>query len=230
MSGFSNGGGERKIYASIIKGNFALKAPGPDAVDEHGTKATKRLDKNGKEVFEFVYEKLSGVLEKVEVKKDDKYGWQFLVYVRIVAGPLVCINVSADSKYGDALATRIQNFKINEEIGINPFDFTNKEGKKQVGISFSQNGEKIPAVITKDTPNGRPAPSSDKMDEDEWKAYMIIVRKFYRGVVTTWIEKNCKPVDAPAAQATPSAGSFAEVRQNAIDNQPSQEDTDDLPF
>ena len=28
------------------------------------------------------------------------------------------------------------------------------------------------------------------MDEDEWKAYMIVVRKFYKGLVDKWQEKN----------------------------------------
>ena len=107
----------------------------------------------------------------------------------------------ADSKYGDNLACKVPNIKMNVETTITPYDFEDKVEKnsagkyrKHTGITFVQNGIKIPVAITKENPQGRPEPGSDKMDEEEYKIYMIRVRKFYRELVEkTAFDNESKP-------------------------------------
>jgi hypothetical protein len=223
MSGFSNrGAGERKIYANIFKGKFTLQAKGPGK-DEHGTEAVMRTNKNNAEVWEYHYGSLSGELESIKAEKNDTLkAWQYILSVRIIAGPLVTINVSADSRYGDSLAQRINNLKIGP-ITLNPYDFTDKEGKKSTGISILQDGAKVAASITTENPQGRPQTDPKvRLDEDEYKAHSILVRKFYRELVIKWGESN-----------NPKEAASASVPSNVVEDplaEFEQTDADDLPF
>lgn len=223
MSGFSNkGAGERKIYANIVNGKLAIKAQKEGEVSAEGLVATTRKNKNGVEVHEWLYSDLEATLESVEVEKNDTLKAYFYVLtLQIPAGEKVILQIPADSKYGDNFAVKCDALKFNELLKIQPFDFVSKQDdRKQVGLSLVQNGVKVAATVTKENPKGRPVPSEEKLDEDEWKAHMLLVRKFYRNHVTAWASKN--------TAAKPIPNSLEEVRQAAISNE-IEEDLD-LPF
>jgi len=223
MSGFSNkGAGERKIYANIVNGKLAIKAQKEGEVSADGSIAVSRKNKNGVDVYEWLYSDLEAILESVEVEKNDTLkAYFYVVTLQIPAGEKVILQIPADSKFGDNFAIKCDGLKIGEMLKIQPFDFISKDdNRKQVGLSLVQGGVKIPASITKENPKGRPVPSAEKLDEDEWKAHMLLVRKFYRNHVTAWATQNGAPKSAP--------NSLEEVRQAAINNE-IEEDLD-LPF
>lgn len=226
MSGFSNrGAGERKIYANIVNGKLAIKAQKEGEVSADGSIAVTRKNKNGLDVYEWLYSDLEAVLESVEVEKNDTLKAYFYVLtLQIPAGEKVILQIPAESKYGDNFAIKCDGLKMGEMLKIQPFDFVSKEdNRKQIGVSLVQNGSKIPASITKENPKGRPLPSEEKLEEDEWKAHMILVRKFYRNHVAAWANQNAAPDAAPR----PTPNSLEEVRQAAINNEVPE---DDLPF
>lgn len=220
MSGFSNrSAGDRKIFANIVAGKLALKASKADDVSADGTPATTRINKNQVEVYEFLYSDLEAIFEGVKVERSEQLkSYSYQVMMRIPAGELVIITIPADSKYGDSFAQKLHNIKIGQLLRVQPYDFIAKDGKKQVGVSLVQNGEKIAPYFTKEDPKGRPQPSAEKLDEDEWKAYMILLRKFYRNQVEAYNQKN-----APVVKER----TIEDVRKEAIDN---VLEDDDLPF
>ena len=181
--GFENSEQSRVTYVGIFEGKLTIRAK----EDDEG--AVKRKNKNGKEVWEFHHDKFTGTLVNVECIKSDTIGFQYVVWLDDF-GTSYKLSISVESKYGDNFASKLLSLKKGDMLTLAPYDFKDKNDKKNVGISITRGGEKIPALITKDNPMGRPQPTSDKMDEDEWKAYMIVVRKFYKGLVDKWQEKN----------------------------------------
>jgi hypothetical protein len=131
------------------------------------------------------------MLENIECYKNEKTGWQYIITIDDV-GEIYKITIPAESKYGDNLACKLGNLKKGEVYSIRPYDFEDRELKnsagkplRQTGLSIARGQEKIQMNITKDNPQGRPA-STGKLDEEDYKVFMIQVRKFYRGLFEKW--------------------------------------------
>lgn len=230
-----------KIYINIVGGKLAIKTDKAGNVATDGTIAKTRIAENKstgekKEVHEFLYDDISGIIESVSCEKNDKLkAYQYLVTIDDVGSKYI-ISIPADSKYGDSLAIKLPNVKVGEYLTLKPYDFEDKNkinphnGKPQklVGISIVQNGVKIAPYYTQEQPNGRPKPSTEKMDEDDFKIYMTIVRKFYRGEVSNW------NLNQGAAQSTTPAPT---TKSDVVNDLPSGgmltnevAADDDLPF
>lgn len=196
----------RATFMGIFAGKLTIRAK------EGDEGAVARENKNGVKVWEFHYPKFTGTLVNVECIKHEKMGYQYVISLDDI-GTTYKLSVAVESKYGDNFACKLLSLKKGDTLTIAPYDFE-KDGRKNVGLSIVRGGEKIPALITKETPNGRPQPEAEKMDEEDYKVYMIKVRKFYRGLVDKWQESQA--VKKEVKQETKVAKSF--------------DDSDTLPF
>lgn len=187
----------RATFVGIFKGKLTIRAK------EGDEGAVMRENKNGDKVWEFHHPNFTGTLINVECIKHEKMGYQYVVSLDDV-GSLYKLSIAVESKYGDNFISKLLSIKRGQLITLSPYEFE-KDGSKNTGISITVNGEKIPALITKDNPMDRPQPESANMDEDDWKAYMIKVRKYYRGIVDRWQQEQVatnKPTAAPQQQTS----------------------------
>lgn len=188
--GLENTGYEKKTYVNIVAGKFAIRG------NEGDSGVVSRTNKNNVTVYEKLYEKLSGVLNEISVRKNDKLGaYEYVIEMNDV-GDKYFVSIPADSKYGDNLAKKIPNIKKGVYSTLSPYDFEDKERKTQMGkpsrntgLTVIQNNEKVAAFYTKEN-QGKHPQNEGNMDEEEYKIFMIKVRKFYRGVVEEFSKRK----------------------------------------
>lgn len=243
MSGFEDNAWEDKIFVNIVAGRLAVKAKegelGATGKPAVSRVITNKETKEERTVWEHLYPKLRGTLLHVDIQKNEKLNaYQYLVDIQNGI-EVYRLSIPADSKYGDNFASKLPNLKKGEYTLFSPYDFEDKEklnrfnGKplRQTGITLLQNEVKVAAYFTNDTPNGRPV-GAKQMDEDDWKVYMIQVRKFYRGVVEKWNTDNTTTM--PDKKSTSSAfEDYTGPVNKAVAKKESEweeEVNDDLPF
>ena len=215
------GFGESKMkatYVTILGGKLAVRA----SEGEDG--AVSRINKNNEVVWERFYPNIEGMLENIEVYKNEKSGWQFVVTLDDI-GSKYKIIIPCESRYGDNLACKVGNLKKNEVYRFTPYDFEDREAKnsagkplRQTGISISRGQEKIQMTITKDNPQGRPV-ATGKLDDEDYKVFIIQVRKFYRSVVENWGKSS------PEVKAEVKSQVKAKPKQQSF-----EDDSQELPF
>ena len=150
-----------KIYLNIVNGKIAQK------VEESTSGARSRKNKNGVEVWEKLYNSVSGTITSLKMD-DSQYGKQLKVGLN--DGELLTIPVA--SAYFSTFVNKIGNVKLAKEVKIAPYNFE-AEGKKKSGITIYQDGEKVEWFISKDNqPKGYPAYPAEK-DDSAWKKYLI---------------------------------------------------------
>jgi hypothetical protein len=214
--GVSNNNRENKIYVNVVGGKLAIKARTAEEVSPDGTVAKTRIAENKttgekREVHEFIYDELSGRLEDIKCEKNETLqAFQYIITLDDV-GSKYSLSIPADSKYGDSLAVKVPFLTKGSMVVIKPYDFEDKKEvnthtgkpKRVVGVAINQDGEKVGPYYTKENPNGRPITEEGNMDEDEWKIYMLKLRKFYRNEVAKWAENSvaAKPETAPVSKA-----------------------------
>lgn len=187
--GLSNSSQSRKTYVSIVGGRFAIKAK------EGDEGAVSRKNKNGDLVWEKVYDTLTGIISSVSVEKNDFLkAFQYVVEINDV-GDVYTVNIPVESRYGDSFAAKLPNLEQDGLYTLFPYEYQ-ADGKKNIGIAIYEGpevvkGQGIKPYNTKDTPNGMPVPKR-QLEDDEYKAYKIAQRKFFRDQVGSW---GAKPVD-----------------------------------
>lgn len=208
MSAFGNEERTSKTYASINAGKITVRAKDQNAIGPNGAKPKSReiTDKQTGEkrtIHEFIYDFLKGNLTSVKILKHEKFGWQYIIELSNV-GDDIELTIPADSKYGDSFVTKLPNLKLGAYYSIKPYNFEDKEKRnkkgepvKQIGVTILIDGDKdkkVQPAFTKENQGNKPLPTSDNMDEDDYKAYMITLRKFYRSLVDQF---NAANVSAP---------------------------------
>ncbi len=223
--GLSNSESQKRTYVNIVGGKLAIRAAKETDVAPDGTKATKRIVTNKstgeqREAYEFLYSELSATLEDIKVEKNEKLGsYNYLIYLDDI-GDKYIISIPVESKYGDSLAAKIHNIKNGIKTTIKPYDFTDNKKINQfngkpmhfVGQTIIQEDAKLDNYFSADTPNGRPEPETESMDEEDYKIYMVKMRKFYKKEVNNWREKNAS-VQVDAAHQAVFGGSPATLTE-----------------
>lgn len=230
MSAFGNEERTLKTYASINNGKITVRAKDQNATGPNGAKPKSReiTDKQTGEkrtIHEFIYDFLKGELTSVKIVKHEKFGWQYIIELSNV-GDNIELTIPADSKYGDSFVTKLPNLKLGTYYTIKPYNFEDKEKRnkkgepvKQIGVTILIDGDKdkkVQPAFTKENQGNKPLPTSDNMDEDDYKAYMITLRKFYRSLVDQF---NAANVSAPKPATNADKDSTSWI-----------DDTDDLPY
>lgn len=169
------------IYVSVFDGNLTTRAK----PNEEG--AVERENKEGRKVWEHHHKDgLTGILLNITAAKNpriNKNPWEYLIEMRDNKNKFV-IAIPAESRYGDDLACKVPAIKYGVSTVINPYHFTDKDNKEKkiIGVTIMQEGTKVPRCITKENPMGRPE-TDGQLDDDDYKAFKIKERKFYREIV-----------------------------------------------
>lgn len=155
MEGLSNStnGGNTK-FLGVMNGNFTLRA------DESTPNAVKRINKNGKEVWELLYNKLEGKITNVSIEEGE-YGKELEVTV-LAGSTKFALQMPASGGYAFGLLSRLPNVDFNQSIVFRPYSIYDKEKDRnknylvlyQSGKGY--NKDSVPSAFTKENPNGLP--------------------------------------------------------------------------
>ena len=154
----------------------------PDAVER---------DYEGKKSYAIEHISLTGILKKVAVKEDQRFGRSWNVFVED-EGQTYIISLKEKSRFCTDFLKRLPNLNQGDRYAFTPYDFE-KNGKKRVGFSIKVEGSGEPIgsyyqnfAGSEETGweitnlNGFPDYTGTKGDKDEFEAYLIILRKFLR--------------------------------------------------
>ena len=123
------------VFVSIVKGDFR------QTVSEDTEGAVKReyedKNKNKKTKHELVFGSVDGMIEGVKFKDTD-FGTMLIITLDGVN-----ISIGTSSNYFQDLAKKLPNIDFTESVSLAPFDFIGNNGKRVVGISITQNDEKL---------------------------------------------------------------------------------------
>lgn len=157
MSGLSNDSG-KKTYLHIIGGKIAMRVKS----DTPG--AVKRVNKNGDEVFELLFDSLDGRIKAIDIEDHESFGQRLRVTVE-ANGEDYLLTMSMKSGYAQGFLYRLPNVDLTADVVFKPYVFAQDGGKadKHVMVLYQQ-GEKVAAAYTKDEPNGLPPMEQIKFD------------------------------------------------------------------
>jgi hypothetical protein len=174
--GLETRSGGNITYLKVMGGKLVKKCK---SASEEG--AVKRVNKNGDDVYEKYYDKVSGSLTGAEVKETKDFG-KFLELNLIDGDNSYNVSMALKSGYAQKLMYRFPNVDLSKVFKIAPYDFTNNEGKRNVGVTLYQDGVKIDPKWTKDNPGKMPSPEQKEFDgEMKWdygKVNKFLVKAF----------------------------------------------------
>lgn len=159
-------GNEKKIsnYYNVTNGKI-VKSYGKTKPEGIDTKS--RINKNGDEVFEQIYDYIEGEIKKCFIESHEDFGDSIKIMISDNEKSAE-LSIKFDSAYGRSFLFKIPNFEYDKKIKIVPYSFINKEGKSITGLNIFQ-GKKIPNFYTKETPNGLPKLKKVKFNgKDQW--------------------------------------------------------------
>lgn len=169
-------------YLQIIKGQLKQKV-------EEGTPGAEKREyelKDGTkgEKWEIPYDGWMGKIKELRIKEKD-----FGDVLDVVFDDAI-LSISMDSRYFADFVKKFASANPNEEISINPYDFTGDDGKRKTGLSMVQNNEKLKDYFESFKDGkflyGFPKPEGDERTSDDWKIYFLKVKKFLK----KWLEEN----------------------------------------
>jgi hypothetical protein len=164
-----------KPYLRIVQGNWVEKA------DKDHPEAKRRdytVPKTGEEkhVYEITYRNWEGAIQDIEVRQLD---FGRMCYITLEDAILT---INTDSRYFQNLVPRLMNADLSKPILFHPYNMETGEGKKVIGISIKQNGEKIPSYYADEKNRKKdkhPEPSEkDKSKKGYWTMYFSEVEEF----------------------------------------------------
>lgn len=216
--------GNSKIYLSVGFGKLRQKSlENKDKVTKDTPNAKMRMTKQGQESWALEFDWIDGIIESIFYKEDTEHGNSFEVVI-VDGMDHYQISFKDDSRFWFDLAKKLPTIDLKQKVKLNPYDFTDKNNKRIVGLSVEQDGKKIKSFYSKELAegkyeiiNGYPKPDIDMdwHDKDETKIYTIKVKKFLKQEVETKIYPKLKNADPEVIEDSDYVG--------AVEN-------DDLPF
>jgi hypothetical protein len=223
----------QRTYLSVGFGKIRQKQTNNKTkVDSQTPNAVMRKTQSGEESWALEHDFVTGVIEKIFYKEDEKYGNSFEVLIGDAIDNY-SLGFTEDSRFWFDFMKKLPNIELSKEVKITIYDFEDKKtGKRRAGVSVEQNDVKILSYYDKKNDKGEwellhGYPSGkdiDFKDKDEVKMYFIKVKKYLRNQFnelfgTKWANDNPAYIPAHGGNAAP-------------DNNISVEDTpeDDLPF
>lgn len=155
----SNTGSGGTFY-SVALGKFRKKV-------EEGTEgAEERVNKKGNTVHELCYDKMEGLITRVEFK-ESPFGQALNVFLD--DGDI--LSLFLESKAGDVFMKVLPN--IDESIPTQFSTWIDKEGK--AAFCVLQNAQPLTWAFTRETPNGMPAATkTKKAGKDVWNFDAVV--------------------------------------------------------
>jgi hypothetical protein len=181
--------GTPKIYLTVGFGKIRQKTlDNKQRVDANTPKAVKRLTQSGAESWALEFDFIEGLIDSIFYKEDREYGDSFEVVIEDDTTKYQ-LSFPEESRFWVDFMSKLPKINLNEIVKITAYDFQDKEGKRKVGTSIEQAGEKITSFYSSKNEdgtwnllNGYPtAKDVNFKDKDEIKVYSIKVKKFLRG-------------------------------------------------
>ena len=150
--GLGNSTHSSKNYLNVVAGKFAIKAK------EGAEGAVKRTNKNNQEVWEHLYNELSGVLiTGIEKKVQEGFGASWQVTLKEGMDDYI-LNLPFSSRVTNGLMFRLPNIDLSSPMSLRLFTFKAEAptDKDKTFMTVEQNGKKVDPAYTKDSPNGLP--------------------------------------------------------------------------
>ncbi len=208
--GLETRSGGNTVYLKLMDGKLVKKCK---SADETG--AVKRTNKNKVDVWEIIYDNLSGTLSGAEIKDSKDYG-KFLELNIEDEGTTHNVSMGLKSGYANKFLYRFPNVDLSKEFKISPYDFMDK-GKRIVGIAVYQDGEKLDPKWTTENPGKLPravqVEFDGKMQWDFGKVNAFLIKAFEHHL--TSLPTTVTPVEEP-------------LLAEGVD--PQEEEDQDLPF
>ncbi|MDR0618305.1 MAG: hypothetical protein LBG17_00205 [Bacteroidales bacterium] len=128
-------------------------------VEQPTDTSVQRTNKMGRTVNEEQYEQLNAVLQRVELRKNDKYGNQWCVHL-MDSATLEQFSLQLPESGGNtwSLLNRLLNVNKDEEISIQPYCFIPAgETKERRGCTVRRmDNTKVEPYVTRDNAQGCP--------------------------------------------------------------------------
>jgi len=174
------------IFASILadgKIHVSVSKDTEGAIErEYETSDGKKGSK-----FEHQYTELSGHILEVKFFEGD-YG----INLQLVVGEKddekpVALSLSTESNFAEDLMKKLPDINLKKPVTMAPYSFDNDKGKKQRGITVTQDGVKIPShyydTEKKAVCNGYPVAPKPKagakpLTKSQWRKYFDEAREF----------------------------------------------------
>lgn len=173
------GESENRIFLSISYGKLRKKSTADDS------KAVERENRQGDMVWERVFTFVEGQITNIYYKESEDYGNSFDVTIDDGENKWG-ISFKESSRYCQDFLSRLPNIDLSKWVRISPYDFFPKGSEKsRQGITVWQDETKIPnyfvaKVDDKFIYNHGFPESTGKMEKDDFKIYLIQVKKFLR--------------------------------------------------
>lgn len=209
-----------RTYLSVGFGKIRQKnQSNGEKVTKDTPNAVKRTTQSGNESWAIEYDFCEGKIENIFYRQDENYGNSFEVVLSDVADEYQ-LSFKEDSRFWTDLMKKLPNIDLSERVKLFAYDFESK-GKRYVGMSVEQNGQKIQSFYSKKVgdswkeANGFPsADGVDWKDKDELNIYLIKVRKFLRNEFKTRIEPKFEKVKEATKSTYELPGDIEELAQD----------------
>ncbi len=220
-----------RTFISIVQGRFAKR------VDENTPNSVRRViekkDGSKKEVWELIYEDVSGHIESIAIDESGEFGDQLKINMEDL-GEKFTVNLSLSGREAKSFLCVLKNIKLQEDVILAPFNFLSKTDYRQViGMNIYQGGRgkefKVTPYFSKETPNGLPQ-VPEGADKDEFKLTMKSQEIFLKKWAKKFIESNFGSQVPPTDYKAVSDKAVAPKKNEKIYTNASQSDSSDLPF
>ncbi len=210
--GLKNNPHERQdtIFATILSdGKIHVAA----TEDTEGAVKREYETSDGKkgEKWELLYTELSGMIQKVDFHEGD-YGINLLIVIGDDEDEKpVTLALGTESNFGEDMMKKLPNIDLKRAVTLAPFSFENDKGKKQRGITVTQedkkgNKTKLPnfyydaekKVVANGYPKPPAAPKGKTLTKSQWRKYFGEAREFLIADITERFEIS---EDASKSQA-----------------------------
>jgi len=135
-------------YITIYDGKFSQRVP-------EGTEgAVRRINKNGKEVFEKYYDSFTGKLVNIQTK-DGAYGKSW-IFSFVDKGDVYQLQLNYSNSFATQFLKILPNIDLTKEMKVSPSVKIDEAGKKKSSLFVNQDGNALKHAYTRDNPNGLP--------------------------------------------------------------------------
>lgn len=216
-----------RTFVSIVNGKFAQRVTQetPNSV----RRMIEKKDGSKKEVWELIYDNVSGNITSIEVDESGDFGDQLKINMEDI-GDKFTVNLNMQSREAKSFLCALKNINLLETITLHPYNFQSKDdGRNVIGMNVYQGGVgkefKVKPYFSKDTTNGLPQ-VPENADKDEFKLCMkqqeIYLKKWVKKFIADNFVKEKVNYSAPANKITPNK--MAEKASTNVN------DSSDLPF
>lgn len=197
-------------YISIkADGLFHEKVSGPEV---EGSKKREWELKDGTkgEKWELLYKNVKHVFIKDIAFEDSDYGENILITFTDGENDIT-LSEGTSGNFGTDIMKKLPNLIFSEKVAVQPYSFEDENGKDRRGVTFWQNGDKVPSAFydseQKASLNGFPEPEGDKttFDKDDWKVFYIGVKKF----LVNYTKENVIPKLTETRAESPNEASYS---------------------